>query len=149
MPQVVVSDIPHAPEHSLEVHLPFLQRVLTDFKLVPIAVGDAMPEEIAEVLDMLWGGDETLIVISSDLSHYQPYEVARQIDRGTCDAILQGQYPIRHEQACGATPINGLLAAAPRHHLQPHLLDLRNSGDTAGDKQQVVGYAAMAFTETA
>jgi len=147
--QVVSSPAAHASEHSLEVHLPFLQRVLGDFSLVPLAVGDAAPGDVAEVLGVLWGGDETLIVISSDLSHYLPYEQARETDRRTADAILQGQWPIHHHQACGATPINGLLAGAGRRHLMPQLLDLRNSGDTAGDRQQVVGYGAFAFTEGA
>ncbi len=149
LPQVVSSPAAHAPEHSLEVHLPFLQRILDDFTLVPLVVGDAAPGDVAEVLDVLWGGDETLIVISSDLSHYLPYEQARETDRRTADAILQGQWTIRHDQACGATPINGLLAGAGRWHLTPQLLDLRNSGDTAGDRQQVVGYGAFAFTEAA
>lgn len=147
LPQVVWSDAAHAMEHSLEVHLPFLQRVLGDFRLVPLAVGDATPEDVAEVLDALWGNDETLIVISSDLSHYLPYQQAQQVDRITADNILAKQWPINHEQACGATPINGLLATSDRHGLTSHLLDLRNSGDTAGDKQQVVGYGAFAFEE--
>jgi len=149
LPHVVSSPAAHAMEHSLEVHLPFLQRILDDFTLVPLAVGDAEPGDVAEVLDALRGGDETLIIISSDLSHYLPYEQARQMDRRTADAILQAQWPIRHDQACGATPINGLLAGAGRRRLMPRLLDLRNSGDTAGDRQQVVGYGAFAFTEAA
>jgi len=148
LPQVVWSEAAHAMEHSLEVHLPFLQRVLGEFQLVPLAVGDATPEDVAGVLDMLWGDDETLIVISSDLSHYLPYQQAQQADRITADSILAKQWPINHEQACGATPINGLLATSDKHGLTPHLLDLRNSGDTAGDKQRVVGYGAFAFSET-
>ncbi|MDQ6959123.1 MAG: AmmeMemoRadiSam system protein B [Mariprofundaceae bacterium] len=147
LPQVIWSEAAHAMEHSLEVHLPFLQRVLGEFQLVPLAVGDASPEDVAGVLDVLWGDDKTLIVISSDLSHYLPYQQAQQVDRVTADNILAKQWPISHEQACGATPINGLLATADKHELTPHLLDLRNSGDTAGDKQQVVGYGAFAFDE--
>lgn len=147
LPQVVVSESVHTSEHSLEVHLPFLQKVLGEFRLVPLAVGDAEPEEIAEVLECLWGGDETLIVVSSDLSHYLPYAHAREIDARTVQNICDQRWPIDHEHACGATPINGLLADASRHQLQTHLLDVRNSGDTAGDKLQVVGYAAIAFTE--
>jgi len=146
-PQVVFSEVAHAMEHSLEVHLPFLQRVLDEFQLVPLAVGDASSEDVAGVLDALWGDDATLIIISSDLSHYLPYRQAQQTDRNTADKILAGQWPIHHQQACGATPINGLLATSDRHGLMPHLLDLRNSGDTAGDKQQVVGYGAFAFVE--
>lgn len=148
LPQVVVSDAPHALEHSLEVHLPFLQSVLASFSLVPFAVGRASPEEVAEVLDRLWGGEETLIVVSSDLSHYLPYAVARETDRDTVDAILRLDAVIDHEQACGGTPVNGLLVAARRRGLHPHLLDLRNSGDTAGDRSRVVGYCSIAFEES-
>jgi AmmeMemoRadiSam system protein B len=147
LPQVGVSREAHALEHSLEVQLPFLQSVLTHFTLLPLAVGMATPDEVAEVLELLWGGEETLIVISSDLSHYLPYAVAKRVDGATAEAILHLQEPISHEQACGGTPVNGLLLVAQRRHLTPHLLDLRNSGDTAGDKSRVVGYGAFAFTE--
>lgn len=146
LPQVTVSTQGHALEHSLEVQLPFLQSILGDFTLLPLAVGMATPEEVAEVLEALWGGDETLIVVSSDLSHFLPYAAARRVDNETVQSILQLQQPLTHEQACGGTPINGLILAARQHHLAPHLLDLRNSGDTAGSKDQVVGYAAFAFT---
>ncbi len=147
LPQVVRSDSAHAMEHSLEVHLPFLQRVLGEFNLVPLAVGDVSPEEVAEVLDTLWENRETLIIISSDLSHYLPYQQAQRVDRITADHILDRRWTLHHEQACGATPVNGLLVAADKHGLTPHLLDLRNSGDTGGDKQRVVGYGAFAFNE--
>lgn len=147
--QIVESAPAHAWEHSLEVQLPFLQTMLSEFKLVPLAVGDATPEEVAEVLDRLWGGPETLIVVSSDLSHFLSYETARSMDQATVHSVLELQTLHSHEQACGATPINGLVVAAKRHHLVPHLLDLRNSGDTAGGKDHVVGYAAFAFTEEA
>lgn len=149
LPQVTVSPQAHALEHALEVHLPFLQILLPHFKLLPLAVGLASPEEVAEVLETLWGGDETLIVISSDLSHFHPYEAARQIDHATAQAILDLRQPVSHDQACGGTPVNGLLIAARHHHLTPHLLDLRNSGDTAGSPDRVVGYGAFAFTEGA
>ena len=145
--QVTVSAQAHALEHSLEVQLPFLQSVLTDFTLLPLAVGMATPDEVAEVLDALWGGEETLIVISSDLSHYLPYAAAQRVDNGTVQAILELRQPIEHDHACGGTPISGLIVAARRRRLTPHLLDLRNSGDTAGSYGQVVGYAALAFTE--
>jgi AmmeMemoRadiSam system protein B len=147
LPQVGVSAQAHALEHSLEVQLPFLQSLLTDFALLPLAVGMATAEEVAEVLDTVWGGDETLIVISSDLSHYLPYATAQRVDNETAQSILKLQQPIPHDQACGGTPISGLIVAAQRHHLAPHLLDLRNSGDTAGSHAQVVGYASFAFTE--
>jgi AmmeMemoRadiSam system protein B len=149
LPQIVFSDKVHAFEHSLEVHLPFLQRVLEQFTLVPLAVGDAAPEAVAEVLDLLWGGPETLIVVSSDLSHFLPYGTAQQVDSNTCRRILQFDTDIKPEQACGAFPINGLLLAAHRRSLTPTLLGLCNSGDTAGDKNRVVGYAAFSFTEGA
>lgn len=147
LPQVIRHDGAHAEEHSLEVHLPFLQTVLDDFTLVPFAVGFATPAEVAEVLDLLWGGPETLIVVSSDMSHYHPYAAARHIDQNTAEKILHLQLLLDHEQACGATPINGLIELAKRRGLKPHLLDLRNSGDTAGDKSRVVGYASFAFFE--
>jgi AmmeMemoRadiSam system protein B len=147
LPQVVVSAQAHALEHSLEVQLPFLQSVLHDFTLLPLAVGMATPEEVAEVLEAVWGGDETLIVISSDLSHFLPYAVAQRVDNATVQSILKLHQPLTHEQACGGTPINGLIIAAHQHHLTPHLLDLRNSGDTAGSKDRVVGYSAFAFTQ--
>ncbi len=147
LPQVVVDDRCHAQEHSLEVHLPFLQSVLANFKLVPLAVGDASAAEVAEVLERLWGGEETLIVVSSDLSHYLSYPAAQQMDATTAQAVLDLRTDLSHQQACGATPLNGLLLAARYHSLKPALLDLRNSGDTAGDKSRVVGYAAFALYE--
>jgi len=146
--QVRVSEAAHALEHSLEVQLPFLQTVLGEFMIVPLAVGDASEHEVAEVIERLWGGPETLIVVSSDLSHYHPYSVAQTIDRATAAAILALDTPLDHGQACGATPINGFALCARRRGLKAELLDLRNSGDTAGDKSRVVGYAAFAFTET-
>lgn len=145
LPQVVTSDAAHAQEHSLEVHLPFLQSVLGDFQLVPLAVGHASPSAVAEVLERLWGGPETLIVISSDLSHFLPYSAAREIDDSTCRRILHLDTNIDPEEACGAFPINGLLLAARHHGLRPQLVEHCNSGDTAGDKSRVVGYGAFAF----
>jgi len=145
--QVSIEASSHAFEHSLEVQLPFLQRKLNQFTLIPFAVGQARPEIVAEVLDLLWGGEETLIVISSDLSHYHPYEIAKKIDAETADNIMQMQPTISHEQACGAAPINGLLACRENHPLTPEIVDLRNSGDTAGPRNQVVGYGAFAFYE--
>jgi AmmeMemoRadiSam system protein B/AmmeMemoRadiSam system protein A len=144
-PFVVRSAAAHAPEHSLEVQLPFLQRVLGDFALVPLVVGESSAEEVADVLDLVWGGDETLIVISSDLSHYLTDQRARDADRRTVTEILALNHHLGHRQACGATCINGLLLAAHRHQLRAVALDVRNSSDTAGDKDRVVGYASIAF----
>ncbi len=145
--QVSVNPAAHALEHSLEVQLPFLQAVLDDFKLLPLVVGDATPAEVAEVLERVWGGPETLIVISTDLSHFLPYHVAQSMDQETVEHILARDCTITHAQACGGTPVNGLLLAALRHDLQVQLLGLCNSGDTAGDRDRVVGYGAFAFRE--
>jgi AmmeMemoRadiSam system protein B len=146
LPQVVVEDTAFGQEHSLEVHLPFLQECLGEFKIVPMIVGDTDSVAVDEVLERLWGGDETLIVISSDLSHYLEYEEANRIDAATSRDIenLQPE-AIGYDQACGRIPISGLLLAAQRHQLHPTTLDLRNSGDTAGSKDRVVGYGAYAF----
>lgn len=149
-PQVVRSDRPHALEHSLEVQLPFLQQVLGDgFTLVPLAVGDARPDEVDAVLESLWGGDETLIVVSTDLSHYLPYAQAQQRDRATVQRIVDFAADLVGEQACGAAPLNGALLTARRHGLQPRLLGLRNSADARAianpDRGRVVGYAALLF----
>jgi AmmeMemoRadiSam system protein B/AmmeMemoRadiSam system protein A len=145
MPQVLRSAEAHHKEHSLEVQLPFLQHVLGDFELLPLAVGEASAEEVAEVLEAVWGGDETLIVISSDLSHFLPDKLARTVDQKTVAEIVALNSHIESEQACGATPINGLLLAAQRHGLRAVTLDVRNSSQTAGDPDRVVGYASFAF----
>ena len=147
LPQVVIDDAAHAFEHSLELQLPFLQRVLDEFSLLPFAVGDASAEEVAEVLGAVWGGDETLVVISSDLSHFHAYREAQRIDRDSIDTVLSLAGPLDHEQACGATPLNGLLLLARRRGLRPTLLDLCNPGDTAGGHGRVVGYASLRFDE--
>lgn len=147
LPQVTISDEAHALEHSLEVHLPFLQTVLGEFSLLPFAVGNATPDQVAEVLERVWGGKETLIVISSDLSHFMPHDMAKQIDGETVNHILALRPCLNHEQACGATPVNGLLVYAAKHGLVAEVLDVRNSGDTAGDKSRVVGYASIALYE--
>lgn len=146
IPGVRVLDAAHASEHCLEVHLPFLQAVLGEFAVVPIVVGDATPELVAKVLNALWGGSETLIVVSSDLSHYRPYFNARAIDAVTCDAIENlDAARLDHDMACGATPVAGLLLAAKQRGLKVTTLDLRNSGDTAGERNFVVGYGAWMF----
>jgi len=147
LPQVVASDAAHAQEHSLEVQLPFLQTVLGAFELVPLAVGDASAGEVAEVLDRLWGGPETLIVISSDLSHFHSYREAQSIDNATVSHILALDQLTSFDQACGALPINGLLAVARRRGLRIERVAQCNSGDTAGDKGRVVGYASFALYE--
>lgn len=146
LPQVQVMDAAHTQEHSLEVHLPFLQETLGEFSLVPLVVGDAEPGEVAEVLDTLWGGPETLIVISSDLSHYHDYKTAQQLDRATSQAIEQLRPEnIQYDHACGRNPVNGLLQVARIRGLKAKTVDLRNSGDTAGSRAQVVGYGAYVF----
>jgi hypothetical protein len=143
---VRVSDAAHAREHSLEVHLPFLQAAVGEFSLVPLVVGDAEPEVVAKVLDLLWGGPETLIVISSDLSHYLSYDDARGRDRATCRAIEElDPRRIGYDDACGAAPVRGLLVTARRRGMRITTLDLRNSGDTAGGRDRVVGYGAWAL----
>lgn len=141
--QVQVLDAAHAQEHSLEVHLPFLQETLGAFKLLPLLVGDAKAPDVAAVLEKLWGGAETLIVISSDLSHYHDYASAQRLDRATSQAIEQLRYEdIGYDDACGRNPVNGLLYLARKRGLTAKTVDLRNSGDTAGPRHQVVGYGA-------
>lgn len=147
LPQVVQSDAAHALEHALEVQLPFLQRQLGSFSLVPFAVGMASVEAVAEVIERLWGGRETVVVLSTDLSHYHSYEDARRIDGGTIERIAKLSCDLDHDQACGATPLNGLLALAKRKSLSVQLLAACNSGDTAGGKGRVVGYSAFALHE--
>ncbi|MBV8657100.1 MAG: AmmeMemoRadiSam system protein B [Burkholderiales bacterium] len=145
LPQVVMSAAAHASEHCIEVHLPFLQQLLADFSIVPLLVGDASPSQVADVLSCLWGGDETLIIVSSDLSHYLPYEIGRRVDADTCAHILGMHDTISHDEACGATAILGLLQVARQRGLTPELIRIASSGDTAGDKARVVGYASFAF----
>lgn len=146
-PFVVDEARAHEREHSLEVHLPFLQRALGDFTVLPLCVGRVTPEDVADLLEAVWGGPETLIVVSTDLSHYLPWDEAKALDAKTAESILalDGD-ALDGEVACGAHPLAGLLLAARRKRLEPTLLDLRSSGDTAGDKARVVGYAAFAFT---
>ncbi len=146
LPGVRVLDRAHTAEHSLEVQLPFLQTVLGEFRLTPFLVGDATPEEVANLIEALWNGDETLLLVSSDLSHYLSYEAARRIDRETTGAIERlAPEEIGYDQACGRLPVQGLLLAARRHGLRVTTLDLRNSGDTAGPRDSVVGYGAYAL----
>lgn len=147
LPFVKILDEAHAHEHSLEVHLPFLQEILSGFVLVPLVVGEVAPAEVAQVLTLLWGGRETLIVVSSDLSHYHDYNTACSLDKETCAAIV-GLAPERigYDHACGRHPVCGLLATARQKNLSVSTVDLRNSGDTAGSKDRVVGYGAWAFS---
>ncbi len=147
LPQMVLRDDAHRPEHCLEVQLPFLQIILNDFMIVPLLVGDATYDEVRAVIDRLWHGPETLIVISSDLSHYYPYEIARRLDAETAAAIVAlTADAIGEERACGRIPIGGLLLAARSRGLRAILADLRNSGDTAGPRSEVVGYGSFLFT---
>lgn len=148
LPYLVTADAPHAQEHSLEVHLPFLQTVLENFSLIPLAVSQTTVVEVADLIDRLWGGDETLIVASSDLSHFHTYAEAQQIDNDTVAHILKLELLTSYEQACGAMPINGLLQVARRRGMSIGRLAQCNSGDTAGDKSRVVGYASFGLYET-
>lgn len=145
LPAVMVSDRPHAQEHSLEVQLPFLQRLTPAAQIVPIVVGDASPAEVEAVIDALWGDAQTLIIVSSDLSHYHPYDVAQALDADTAQAILQRRDDLPADRACGCVAVNGLARAVRGRGLRAELLDLRNSGDTAGDRRRVVGYGTFAF----
>jgi MEMO1 family protein len=146
LPGVLVSDSAHADEHALEVQLPFLQRVLGAIRIVPLLVGDADTDEVAAVLEALWGGPETLVVISSDLSHYHDQATATGRDRRTAAAIVARMAErVGDDDACGARPIRGLLAVARRRGLDVRLLDLRTSADTAGEPDRVVGYGAFAI----
>ncbi|HEX5057032.1 MAG TPA: AmmeMemoRadiSam system protein B [Gammaproteobacteria bacterium] len=142
LPQVAVSEAAHAFEHSLEVQLPFLQSVLPPFRLVPLVVGDAAPETVAQVIDAVWTDDTTLPVISSDLSHFLDYAQARAMDAATGEAILEGADDLAPDQACGCMAINGLMRSLARRALKVSLVDMRNSGDTAGSRDRVVGYAS-------
>jgi AmmeMemoRadiSam system protein B len=148
LPLVRVVDAPHEPEHALEVELPFLQALLADFALVPLLVGEATAAAVVEVLKRLWGGLETLIVISSDLSHYEPYQRAKEHDAATAATIERlDAGSLEPRDACGWLPVAGALVAAGQRGMQVTRLDLRNSGDTAGSRDQVVGYGAWAFCE--
>jgi len=146
--QVRVVDEAHVREHSLEVQLPFLQVIFNEFSVLPLAVGTATAGDVAEVLEVLWGGAETVIVISSDLSHYNDYQTAREADRATSEAI-EHLRPLDEGQACGRRAINGLLQLARERGLSARTVDLRNSGDTAGPRDRVVGYGAYVFSEPA
>ena len=140
---VTVNDDAHQFEHSIEVQLPFLQRVLHEFTVLPLVVGNTPREHVTDVLRRLWGSGETLIVISTDLSHYHHYQDAQRLDKLTSTMIEGFDSRLTSEQACGSRAINGLLKLAEEAHLKLHTLDVRNSGDTtAGDKDRVVGYGA-------
>lgn len=147
---VEILDLAHATEHSLEVQLPFLQQVLDDFSIVPIVAGDASPDLVEKVIATLWGGPETVFIISSDLSHYHDYQTAQQIDSSTSQDIIDLNFRAVHSNnACGCVGIRGLLKFAHQHPLKPSVIDIRNSGDTAGSKDSVVGYGAYMFEEVA
>lgn len=143
LPQVTLNDEPHRREHSLEVNLPFLQEALGDFTLVPLVVGQACPEDVAEVVETAWGGPETVIVISTDLSHFLDYDTAQALDQETSTFIEQLAFErISDERACGRGPLRGMLLAARNRGLSVQCVDLRSSGDTAGTKREVVGYGS-------
>jgi AmmeMemoRadiSam system protein B len=150
LPGVRVQDAAHGPEHSLEVHLPFLQRVLTDFTLLPLVVVRAPTNVVAAVIDAVWDGPDTLVIVSTDLSHSLDHDTAARRDRTTAANVINGEVDdIAPEDACGAYPLRGLLDAARTRGLDVELLDLRNSGDTAGPRDRVVGYAAFALVPAA
>jgi len=145
-PGVMASDLAHAHEHSLEVHLPFLQHLIGDFDLIPVVVGDAEPAAVAGVIESFLDDDHTQVVVSSDLSHFHDYRTARSLDAGTSAAIEALSTNLTGEQACGCRAINGLLLAARRRRFAAHLISQCNSGDTAGDKSRVVGYGGYSVT---
>jgi MEMO1 family protein len=145
LPYVMVSTEAHAAEHSLEVHLPFLQMLLGEFTLTPLLVGSARPEEVAQVLSRFDLDESTLLIVSTDLSHYLDYASARRLDAATSHAIENRQIDLGPQQACGCAPLSGLLLFARQHDWHVQTLDLRNSGDTAGPRHQVVGYGAYAL----
>ena len=148
LPQVHVDAAAHQLEHSLEVHLPFLQSVLDSFTLVPLVVGDASADEVCEVIERVWGGPETLLVVSSDLSHYHDYETAQRLDAATSRSIeALALEDIGYDHACGRAPVSGLLLYARKHGLSLKTIDLRNSGDTAGPHGQVVGYGTYVLVD--
>lgn len=147
LPQVHIDDEAHRLEHSLEVHLPFLQQVLGEFQLLPLVVGNTPPVKVAEVIDYCWGGAETLVVVSSDLSHFQRYEQAQVVDAATSRMFEELNYQrLSGERACGVYPVSGLLLSLRRRGLDLRAIDVRNSGDTAGSRDQVVGYGAYVCT---
>jgi hypothetical protein len=146
---VLLSDEPHALEHSLEVQLPFLQTLFDDFTLLPIVLGAASPVYVASLLNDVWGGPETLVLASSDLSHYHAYDDAQSIDAATSAAILRYDAHLSGEQACGAVAINGLLQLSQARRLPITQIARCNSGDTAGDRARVVGYGAFSIQEPA
>lgn len=143
---VIADDLPHSQEHCVEVQLPFLQFVLGQFELLPLVVGRSSAGQVAAVMELLWSDPETLFVISSDLSHYHDYQNASVRDRNTTHYIeaLEGAN-LNSEDACGYIPMQGLLQIAQKKHLEEQTLVVRNSGDTAGSKDRVVGYGAYVF----
>lgn len=145
---VLVDDLPHAEEHSLEVQIPFLQRALRDITILPVAVARVPGWVVASFLEATWGDDSTLLVISTDLSHYLGYEEARDRDRATAEAIVElDAARLGPDDACGYYPLLGFLHAGARHGLRGRILDLRNSADVTGERRDIVGYGAFAFEE--
>ena len=145
LPGIIESEEAHRMEHAIEVQLPFLQRVLGKFSIVPLLVGNASPAAVSEIIDRFIGEPGTLVLVSSDLSHFHDYDAARALDAATAKSIMALDPVLDHEQACGATPVNALLLSARRHGLPSQLIDIRNSGDTFGSRERVVGYASFSF----
>ncbi|MCB1738994.1 MAG: AmmeMemoRadiSam system protein B [Gammaproteobacteria bacterium] len=148
LPAVRVDDAPHALDHAIEVQLPFLQRCLDRFHLIPVSVGNCAAQTVARLLDELWGDEDTLIVVSTDLSHFHPYDQAHDIDGATIERILHRAHDIAGEQACGCHALNGLMLAAHRYDLQVDLVDCCNSGDSGGGLERVVGYASFVLHQS-
>jgi MEMO1 family protein len=153
LPFVVTRPDVHGPEHSLEVQVPFLQRALGQVQLLPLVVGDVSAAQVAQVIERLWGGDDVLLVVSTDLSHFHAYDEANAIDHASCEQVLALDGSLTHEQACGATPLNGLLSVARNRGLRIAQLEQCNSGDTGANtsagRARVVGYASFALYESA
>ncbi len=148
LPLVDYLEEAHKSEHSLEVQLPFLKEALDDFKLIPVITGNASPTDVETLLETVWGKKDTLIVISTDLSHYLPYNEACILDNKTKTAIENLDIDsIEQEQACGYVPLKGMLTIAKAKKMQVETLEVKNSGDTSGSKNRVVGYGAWAFLE--
>lgn len=145
-PQVVMFDDAHIKEHSIEIHLPFLQTILPSFSLVPLIIGETNSYNILEILEKLWEQEETLIIASMNLSHYQTYNIAQELDQRTSQAIESLHWQsLQTNQICNIHLISSLLQLAHQKSLTPKTIKVCNSGDLTGIKNRVVGYGAFIF----